>query len=241
MIKSAKSDNPPESRRQSAKSDFPMRLIESLRGRSMKWLSDASGLSTRTLSDYKSGKMPSADKAALIAKALGVDLRWLITGEGRAESPPASTQSAIADDRDFIDELGVVGVEEIDLAVGMGHGYLDESAIGSVTRWMPSEGVRQFTDAPASMLAITRPFGDSMYPTINDRDIILFDRSARSIDRQDAIWVLAYGGLGTIKRVRAMPDGSYKLMSDNEHVREEAAHDGEMYVIGRVVGVLRRT
>jgi phage repressor protein C with HTH and peptisase S24 domain len=44
-----------------------------------------------------------------------------------------------------------------------------------------------------------------------------------------------------IKRVRAMPDGSYKLMADNPQVREETAVDGEMFVIGRVVGVIRRT
>lgn len=142
---------------------------------------------------------------------------------------------------EIAEQLGLVQIEEIDLTIGMGATYLDEAAVQTVSRWMPEDWVRQFTNAPASMLTIARPVGDSMYPTINDRDIVLIDRSAQHIDRQEGIWALSYGGLGTIKRVRAMPDGSYKLMGDNPQVREEIAVDGEMHVIGRVVGVIRKT
>lgn len=56
-----------------------------------------------------------------------------------------------------------------------------------------------------------------------------------------AIWAVAYGELGMIKRVRAMPDGSYQLLSDNPNVEPAVAVDGEMTVIGRVVAVIRRT
>lgn len=80
-----------------------------------------------------------------------------------------------------------------------------------------------------------------MYPTINDRDIVIIDRSRKSIDEQEGIWALFYGGLGTVKRVRAMPDGSYRMMADNPQVSDEVAVDGEMTVFGRVVGVIRRT
>lgn len=176
-------------------------------------------------------------KLSDVARELQTTVHYL---EGKTGDPGAGALPAPSDES-IAEQLGIVKIEEVDLSVGMGAGYLDDSHITSVSRWIPADWVRQFTDAPPEMLSIARPFGDSMYPTINDRDIILFDRSARSITRQDAIWVLVYGGLGTIKRVRAMPDGSYKLMADNPAVREETAHDDEMFVIGRVVGVIRRT
>ncbi len=142
---------------------------------------------------------------------------------------------------EIAEQMGLMKVEEIDLAIGMGATYLDDQSVRSIERWIPTDWVRNFTNSSASSLTIAKPVGDSMYPTINDRDIVLIDRSQKMIDRQDAIWALSYGGLGTIKRVRAMPDGTFKLMADNPHVREETAVDGEMFVIGRVAGVFRRT
>jgi phage repressor protein C with HTH and peptisase S24 domain len=138
-------------------------------------------------------------------------------------------------------QMGLIKVEEIDLAIGMGAAFLDEAVIERVDRWMPEEWVRGFTDSPAAYLSIARPIGDSMYPTINDRDLVLIDRSLRRIDRQEGIWALAYGGFGTIKRVRVLPDGSYRLSGDNPQVRDELATESEVHVIGRVAGVFRRT
>lgn len=39
---------------------------------------------------------------------------------------------------------------------------------------------------------------------------------------------------------RPMPDGSVKILSDNDRVPPEIAVDGEMHVIGRVVAVIRK-
>lgn len=233
-LKSGKSDNPKGRGRQRAESANPTgnRILRALDGRERKWLAGKSGIAESTISDYIKRGITKIEAAVSIAEALNVSVDWLLLG-GRDDR-------AVADPADAAEQLGLIKVDEVDLALGMGATYLDEQAVESVERWVPLDWVRSFTDAPASMLTIARPIGDSMYPTINDRDIIMFDRSARRIDRQDAIWVLAYGGLGTIKRVRILPDGGMKLMADNPQVREEIAHDGEVHVIGRVVGVMRR-
>jgi len=206
-------------------------------------LAEASGIPRARINDYWKGpKEPASNYLFPIAEALSVSAEWLALGgpfpTTPAPEPPPIVHTNLSD---VADQLGLIKVEEIDLALGMGLTFLDEGAVQAVDRWIPVDWVRALTDAPANFLTIAKPVGDSMYPTINDRDIVLIDRSLRHIDRQDGIWALAYGGLGTIKRVRAMPDGSFKLMGDNPHVREETAHDGEMFVIGRVAGVIRRT
>ena len=43
-----------------------------------------------------------------------------------------------------------------------------------------------------------------------------------------------------IKRLRALPDGSLQINSDNPAVSPIQAFEGEAQVIGRVVGVVRR-
>lgn len=195
------------------------------------------GVSPQTIGKLVRGESASSSHLHLIAQYLRTTPAYLT---GQTDDPDEGAYLPPSED-ELAEQMGLLKVDEIDLNIGMGASYLDEAPVHSVARWIPADWVRQFTNAAAHFLTIARPTGDSMYPTINDRDIILIDRSIKRIDRQDAIWALSYGGLGTIKRVRAMPDGSYKLMADNPHVREETAVNDEMFVIGRVVGVIRRT
>lgn len=218
---------------------IPDRLVSRMEqcGETQSSLARKVGVSPQMIGKLARGDGSSSTKLHLIAQHLRTTPAYLT---GQVDDPDEGAFIPPTPE-EIAEQMGLVKVEEVDLAIGMGATYLDEAAIATVERWIPADWVQQFTDAPATFLTIARPVGDSMYPTINDRDIILIDRSKRSIDRQEAIWVLVYGGLGTIKRVRAMPDGSYKLMGDNPQVREETATDGEMFVIGRVAGVIRRT
>ena len=227
-------------------------LLSSI-GSSQASLARAIKVSPQAVSKMVMGGTVETGKLHQIARFLGTTPEYL-TGESdkpkaesdRGESARGGRTIHRSDPNklskaELAHEMGLIQLEEIDLGLGMGAAYLDDAPVSTIARWMPEDWVRQFTPAPASHLTIARPRGDSMYPTINDRDIIIIDKSRRSIDEQEAIWALSYGGLGTIKRVRAMPDGSYKLMADNPQVREETAVDGEMFVFGRVVGVIRRT
>ncbi|MFC4593763.1 XRE family transcriptional regulator [Sphingobium tyrosinilyticum] len=218
---------------------IPDRLVSRMEqcGETQSSLARKVGISPQMVGKLARGDAAGTTQLHKIALHLRTTIPYL-TGEvddpeEGAYIPPSSDEIA--------EQMGLMKVEEVDLAIGMGATYLDEPSVQSIERWIPTDWVRNFTDSPASFLTIAKPVGDSMYPTINDRDIVLIDRSKRVIDRQDAIWALVYGGLGTIKRVRAMPDGTIKLMSDNPQVREETAVDGEVFLIGRVAGVFRRT
>jgi len=218
---------------------IPERLRQRMQklGVSQSELARRLGVTQGTIAHLVNGRTTNSVHLPAIARELDTGIAYL---NGETDDPTEGAAVHMSKD-DMAEAMGLIQIEEIDLGIGMGASFLDEAAVTATQRWMPEDWVRQFTNAAAQFLTIARPRGDSMYPTINDRDIVIIDRSRRSIDEQEAIWALSYGGLGTIKRVRAMPDGTYKLMADNPQVREETAVDGEMFVIGRVVGVIRRT
>lgn len=134
-----------------------------------------------------------------------------------------------------------VRIQEWNYSYGMGGGtYLDLPVTGEKHQFSRS-WLRQFTNAPPDKIFIASGTGDSMSPTVLDADIVLVDTSERSIRAGDKIWAIAYGEVGLIKRVRPMPDGSFKMLSDNPVVDAETAYDGEMSVVGRVVAIIRKT
>ena len=190
-----------------------------------------------------SGETKESGKLIEIAQALNTTPEYLT---GMSDDPAGLPGAVSSPRRGFFSEpaqamdgLGLVPIREVDIAFGMGGTYLDAVPVQETIIHFPVAWVRQFTDADPSMLVFARGDGDSMSPTINDRDIVLIDQRHRDINRQDRIWAIAYGEIGMIKRVRAMPDGSYKIMSDNAAVEAEIAVDGEMHVIGRVVATIR--
>lgn len=216
----------------------PERVAERMKelGFSQSSLAREVGVSQATIGKIVSGNSAGSSHLHKIARILQTTAAYL-TGEVDDPAEDAFIPPSAAE---IAEQMGLIKIQEIDLSLGMGAGFLD-APVESVDRWMPEEWVRLFTNSPAVNLSIAKPIGDSMYPTINDRDLVLIDRSQLSIDRQEGIWALAYGGFGTIKRVRAMPDGTYKLMGDNPQVREEIASAEELHVMGRIAGVFRRT
>lgn len=139
-----------------------------------------------------------------------------------------------------INELGLVPVREIDLRYGMGATDL-EVPVTTTVRHFSRDWIRQYTGASPDHLYFAQGIGDSMAPTILNSDLLLIDASEQIIRLADKIWACAYGHSGMVKRLRQMPDGSVKIMSDNQGVPPEIAYDGELHVLGRVVAIVRKT
>lgn len=136
----------------------------------------------------------------------------------------------------FADSLAIPMLE---LGYGMGGTFLDGIDPGEVIEHFPRSFVRMFTSAPENLLCFSHGIGDSMYPTIGDRDVLLIDRSRDTININDQIWVLSVGGIGMVKRVR-MGGGKITLLSDNDKVPDYDPGEDELQVIGRVIAVVRR-
>jgi phage repressor protein C with HTH and peptisase S24 domain len=137
------------------------------------------------------------------------------------------------------DDPDTVMVDHIDLRFGLGGQYLD-GPVDTVKRKFSRSWLRNFTDSPPELLSWTTAAGDSMAPTILDTDMILIDRGDREVEFGDKFWAIAYGQVGMIKRLRPMPDGGVKILSDNPLVPPETAYDDEMHVVGRVAAIVRK-
>jgi phage repressor protein C with HTH and peptisase S24 domain len=170
-----------------------------------------------------------------IAKALQTTPAYIL---GETDDPsegyvPLPSTAAIAA------ELGLVPVREIDLSFGMGATYLDIPVTEKI-RHFSEDWIKLYTRANPDQLLFAQGAGDSMFPTLLDSDLMLIDCSQRNLNMADKIWVAAYAGCGMIKRLRQMPDGGVKILSDNPSVSDEIAYDGELSLIGRVVAIVRK-
>lgn len=171
-----------------------------------------------------------------IARALQTSPAYL-TGE--TEDPKLNAIVPVTAE-EVVQDLGLQKFYEVDLRKGLGRTEFHPQDDDVRERWIPAEWIAEFTPARLDAMIFTRAVGESMAPWINDRDTVIIDRSIQDIDRQDDVWALIYGGVGMIRRVRMLPNGSYRLMADNPQVHEEAVRLNDFKVAGRVAGVIRR-
>jgi hypothetical protein len=136
----------------------------------------------------------------------------------------------------------MVAVHQIDLDFGLGAAIMDTEIFEdrAETLDFPRSWLRMISHSPPGQLCWARGRGNSMLPTIGDGDVILIDRSQRSLFDSDLIWAVSYGNAATIKRLRPMPDGGVKMIPDNPNVPPETAYDGELNIFGRVIAVVKR-
>jgi transcriptional regulator with XRE-family HTH domain len=138
------------------------------------------------------------------------------------------------------DMAGVVAINEINLAYGMGATFIDGGPVKETVRYFALDWLRVYTQAPPSQLRFAPGRGNSMSPTIDDGDIMLIDLSEKTPSFADLIWVCAIGEMGMVKRLSAKPGGAIVIKSDNPSVPDDIVHDGEIHVVGRVVAVIKR-
>lgn len=204
-------------------------------GKSQADLARAIGVTPQAISKLVSGATAETPKLHLIARFFETTPEALLGQDETAAPARAVVQHDAKTSRGDDDQ---VEIDSIDLAYGMGGAYLDSDTVETEKLRFPLAWLRQFTDSPAHLLTMAHGIGDSMEPTISDRDSVLIDRGATSLrdSTGERIWAAVFGGVGVIKRLRPMPNGTVKIMSDNPLVSDDIATDGDLFIIGRVVG-----
>ncbi len=192
------------------------------------------GYNSTSYRAYENNQNGFAKLAHEFGDRLGVPARWLMKGgdlEGGGGAEGAFEQQA--------KEMGLSLIPELEIGYSMGGGsiFSDYRRTGFVP--FQRDWLRGFMRGNFADLFVARGMGDSMMPTLLDGDIVLIDTAQRRVDQQDRIWALSYGDLGMIKRVRRLPGGTYRVMSDNTSVSPLEATDEEMQVVGRVVWIGR--
>jgi phage repressor protein C with HTH and peptisase S24 domain len=208
-------------------------------GVSQSELARRTGLSASMIGKLARGEARQSAHIFELSRALGVAPEYLNGESDLATLPDGHAARSVVLDVVPIDP-DQVEIDMIDLAFGMGGTFIDTDHVNIEKVGFSRKWLRQFTQAAPSQLFTTKGIGDSMQPTISDHDIVVVDRSERRPEFGDKIWAIVFGGVGMIKRLRPMPDGSVQISSDNQLVRDAHAFDGELHIIGRVVAIVRK-
>lgn len=210
---------------------------------SIRAVAESLGLSASSYAFYED---PKGFKKTLLPVELATSLAALFgqNGVDRAEvlalAGIRDTLVARSEPEQMADLLDAVMISEIEVGYSMGGGSEIED-YQVVQRVPVSRGwLATLTDAAPAMVYAARGDGDSMMPTLLDNDIVIIDRSQTRLTKQDRIWAVVYGGFSMIKRLRALPNGTLQINSDNPAVSPIIATEGEAFVIGRVVGIIRK-
>lgn len=206
-------------------------------GENVAAFSRKSGVGESLLRQYLAGSVPGLNKAVAIARAGGVCLDWLATGQGpmRAEEGLRDDPGAYCVDR----EGDFARVPSHDLSASMGGAAVEDQATDYVAfrrSWLSREGLQP------DKLVLIQAQGDSMSPAIESGDLLLVDLRQKQV-AGDGIYVLSINHFVMVKRLQRMLDGGVNVRSDNPLYATQTLQPDrlqELWIIGRVVWVSRR-
>jgi len=171
------------------------------------------------------------------AAALEVGAGEIIAGEPMA-LPPASSDHAPTRSADAGETAPVL---RLDLSYSMGPGRdLDDSYVEGEPFEIDLGLLRSMTITPPDRIRLVDGIGDSMQPTIHDRDLLFVDVNQATLNAQDRIWAIWLFGLGAVKRLRAIDADRVEVISDNPEVANQIVNRADILIHGRVVGSIKR-
>lgn len=182
-------------------------------------VAESAGIKQPTYQALESGKVEKSAYLFDIAKALKVSPIWLETGQGSMYTLQSNIHPDFEPTDDW-DNLTPLEPDEVeipfykDFAVACGHGS-DLVAMESEKRRLRlSRATLDRIGSHKDKVFATLAEGDSMSPTINDKDTIWIDQSKETI-KDGKIFVFEYGGLFMCKRLYRLPNNGLKVVSDN--------------------------
>lgn len=175
-------------------------------------------------------------------------LRKLLHRIGRTEAdlyqkgaiPSPSLQPDIPQSRDA-SEGEVAGVRRWDLSYAMGPGTnVDEDYLEGDEVLFDIGFLRSLTVSAPSQLRLVSGSGDSMLPTIHDREELILDLGQKRLNMQDRIWAISLFGAGALKRLRTIGQDRVLVISDNPDVPDQEVSADDIAIVGRLVGSVKR-
>ena len=182
----------------------------------------------RTLEYYLTGQSePKVARCVDIAKAVGVDIGWLASGEG--EKLKGATTQSIADDK-------YAYVPLYDAHCSAGHGSWSEGATVLTQLAFTAYSLRK-QGLDAARLSAIRVDGDSMEWLLSDGDTVMIDHNRSSLEGE-AVYVIRLDDHLYAKRLQRQFDGSIHIISENKAYRDMIVPRdqlNDLEIIGRVV------
>lgn len=203
-----------------------------------KELSVITGLTTAAISQYKTGKILTLNAMAAqkIADALGVNVEWLVTGEGNMIKP-----NIISLDSADSDKLPAGFVQIPEYKICFGAGDAEEPTYEEIQDCVPAYFRSSFFSDRGINPKNCRRFkviGDSMIPLINDGDYITVDCTPKDYIENNQIYALVFDHSLRIKRL-IKSFKSLTIRSDNSIYPDEVLTLEEaaqmIHIIGKVI------
>ena len=195
-------------------------------------LAAATGLSKARISQYTNGVyIPKSEAACLIASALEVSEKWLL---GMEDNMPRARRTEVSNISEVIDSDKIYTIPVFE-SVSAGFGAY---AANEIVDYIPTIINNPYDVDDTIAIRVT---GDSMYPKIEDGDIIIVRRQT-SVDSGSIGVVLLDEGEGLVKIIEY---GStwIELRSINENYPVQRFEDAEVQrlrVVGKVQQIIKR-
>lgn len=205
--------------------ELPERLRVTFGQQGARQIARLAGVPVGTVQSILNGTVPRADTLAALAKAGGVTLDYLIGAE-TAEMTSAGRPDEI-----------LVPLYDVALSAGPGSFVERVEQLGKVP--FPEEFFSKRLRRNSAGMVIVDARGDSMSPTIADRDQVMIDTADTQLS--PAIWALTLEDAVLVKRLQQTPAG-IQVASDNPAYAPftiDRAGADSFHLIGRVVWVGR--
>lgn len=190
-------------------------------------LSRLTAIPRRTLEYYLTGQRePKVARCVEIAKAVGVDIGWLASGDGDKHRGTVAAS----------EESRYVYVPLYDAYCSGGHGSWNEGARVLTKLAFTAYSFRKKGLDPTRLSAI-RVDGDSMLGLLNDGDTVLIDHGRNSLEGE-AVYVIHLDDHLYAKRLQRQFDGSIHIISENKAYKDMVVPKerlNDLRIIGRVV------
>lgn len=207
--------------------------IRQARGDSQEEFAARLQISGRTYQRYEAGEALPKAQCFHTLSDLGVNLDWLLTGRGAADTPPLMADGG----------PGFVMVPRYEIAAAAGFGGFaeEDDPVGFLA--FRADWLRGTAHVRPDQAALISAMGDSMDPTIRSGDLLLVDLGVTRI-MDDAIYLISLGDRLMVKRFQRFHDGSVAICSDNPayandrlnpHETESLTVAGRVRWIGRMI------
>lgn len=193
-------------------------------------LASALGIEENKVSKARAGERQF--KAPEVLKAR----EWLDAreaGSGFGASTPDRPPAIKAED-------GSVALRHLDMSLSMGDGSNIDDYFEEGSFEFDANLLRTITRAPSDRLIVGHGIGDSMNPTLHDRDMVIFDTTQTILNTTDKIWAISLFGAGGIKRLRPIARNRVLVISDNPTLDNQEVDAEDLRILGRVIWSARR-
>ena len=175
---------------------------------------------------YGRSQHPSKDKLERVAKRLKVGVDWLATGRGFIDGDEPGREA----------DAAYVTIRSVKVAPAMGGGRVVEEVEEGEPLQFLARWVRDTLKVQPEGLRIMRVEGNSMEPTLIDRDTVLVDLTKKT-PSPPGIFVLN-DGMGLVaKRVEIVPRSDplrLRIVSDNARYATYDVTVDEANIVGRI-------